>query len=41
MMVMPNGTEMISNAELPGGPLGLQHDRGRIHFRNIFLKELQ
>ena len=38
-----NGVELITRAELHGlparGPIGLQHDRGRIQFRNLYLHE--
>jgi hypothetical protein len=37
--------EVITNAELPGlpvrGPIGFQHGRGRVQFRNVFEKELR
>jgi hypothetical protein len=40
-----NGEEVITNAELPGlparGPIGLQHEHGRIQFRNVFVRESQ
>jgi len=40
-----NGEEVITNAELPGlpvrGPIGLQHEYGRIQFRNLFVRESQ
>ena len=40
-----NGEEVITNAELPGlparGPIGLQHEHGRIQFRNLFVRESQ
>ena len=39
-----NGEEVIHEAELPGlparGPIGLQHEHGRLQFRNLFLREL-
>jgi putative membrane-bound dehydrogenase-like protein len=38
-----NGERVITNAELPGvpsrGPIGLQHEHGRIQFRNLFVRE--
>ncbi len=38
-----NGREVIHHAELPGlperGPIGLQHEHGRIQFRNLFLQD--
>ena len=38
-----NGERVITNAELPGvpprGPIGLQHEHGRIQFRNLFVQE--
>ena len=38
-----NGEKVISHAELPGvpprGPIGLQHEHGRIQFRNVFIRE--
>jgi hypothetical protein len=41
--VRVNGEEVIRRAELPGlpprGPIGLQHEHGRIQFRNLFLRE--
>ncbi len=41
--ILLNGVEVISNAELPGvpdrGPIGLQHEHGRIQFRNMFIRE--
>jgi len=44
MTVVLNGEEVISNAQLPGvpakGPIGFQHEHGRIEFRNIAIKEL-
>jgi putative membrane-bound dehydrogenase-like protein len=37
-----NGREVIADAELPGlpdrGPIGLQHEHGRIQFRNLFVR---
>jgi putative membrane-bound dehydrogenase-like protein len=40
-----NGDEVITRAELPGlparGPIGLQHEHGRIQFRNLFIREIQ
>lgn len=43
--VQMNGVEVISNAELPGlpsrGPIGLQHEDGRIQFQNLFVRESQ
>jgi hypothetical protein len=39
-----NGEEVIHGAELPGlparGPIGLQHEHGRLQFRNLFIREL-
>jgi putative membrane-bound dehydrogenase-like protein len=39
-----NGEEVIHDAELPGlperGPIGLQHEHGRLQVRNVFLREL-
>ncbi len=44
MTVILNDQEVISAAELPGlparGPIGLQHEHGRIQFRNILLRPL-
>jgi hypothetical protein len=44
LTVVLNGEEVISNAQLPGippkGPIGLQHEHGRVQFRNIAVKEL-
>jgi putative membrane-bound dehydrogenase-like protein len=41
--VRVNGDAVITDAELPGlptrGPIGLQHEHGRIQFRNLFLRE--
>ena len=41
--VWVNGERVITNAELPGvprrGPIGLQHEHGRIQFRNLFFHE--
>ncbi len=41
--VLLNGEEVISNALLPAvpekGPVGFQHEHGRVQFRNIFIKE--
>lgn len=43
--VQMNGVEVISNAELPGlpsrGPIALQHEDGRVQFRNLFVRESQ
>ena len=43
--VTVNGEQVITNAELPGlparGPVGLQHEHGRIQFRNLFIHETQ
>jgi putative heme-binding domain-containing protein len=40
-----NGEEVISRALLPGlparGPIGFQHEHGRIQWRNVFVKELR
>jgi hypothetical protein len=40
-----NGAEVISDAQLPGlptrGPVGLQHEHGRIQFRNLWIRELR
>jgi putative heme-binding domain-containing protein len=40
-----NDEEVISSALLPGiparGPIGFQHEHGRIQFRNMFVKELR
>ena len=42
--VAVNGEEVIASAELPGipasGPVGLQHEHGRIQFRNVFIREI-
>ena len=39
-----NGEEVIHDAELPGlpvrGPIGLQHEHGRLQVRNLFLREV-
>ena len=39
--VWVNGEQVIRDAELPGipphGPIGLQHEHGRIQFRNLFI----
>jgi putative membrane-bound dehydrogenase-like protein len=39
-----NGVPVITNAQLPGipprGPIGLQHEHGRIQFRNLWIREL-
>jgi hypothetical protein len=39
-----NGEEVIHAAELPGlperGPIGLQHEHGRLQVRNVFLREI-
>ena len=44
LTVVLNGEEVIASAQLPGvpvrGPIGLQHEHGRIQFRNIFVREL-
>jgi putative membrane-bound dehydrogenase-like protein len=44
MTVDLNGQEVITRALLPGlparGPIGLQHEHGRIQFRNILVKEM-
>ncbi len=41
--VFVNGEEVISSALLPGvpakGPVGLQHEHGRVQFRNIAIQE--
>ncbi len=41
--VWVNGEQVVRNAELPGiplrGPIGLQHEHGRIQFRNLFIHE--
>ncbi len=38
-----NGVEVIHDAQLPGlpprGPVGLQHEHGRIQFRNLWIRE--
>ena len=45
LTVTLNGAAVITNAELPGlparGPIGLQHEHGRIQFRNLFVRELE
>jgi hypothetical protein len=45
MTVMLNGDKVISDAELPGlperGPIGFQHEHGRIQFSNISIKEIR
>ena len=42
--VVLNGLEVITNAQLPGiparGPIGFQHEHGRIQLRNVFVKDL-
>lgn len=42
--VVLNGEEVISGARLPGvsakGPVGFQHEHGRIQFRNVSVKRL-
>ncbi len=42
--VWVNGEEVIHEAELPGvparGAIGLQHEHGRLQFRNVFAREL-
>jgi putative heme-binding domain-containing protein len=44
LTVVLNGEEVISSARLPGvpaeGPIGFQHEHGRIQFRNIYVKEI-
>ncbi|HEU0011572.1 MAG TPA: HEAT repeat domain-containing protein [Verrucomicrobiae bacterium] len=44
MTVVLNGQEVITEARLPGlpprGPIGFQHEHGRIQLRNIFIAEL-
>jgi putative heme-binding domain-containing protein len=44
MTVVLNGHEVISGARLPDlpprGPIGLQHEHGRIQVRNILIREL-
>jgi hypothetical protein len=44
LTVVLNDQEAIAAAELPGlperGPIGLQHEHGRIQFRNVSVKEL-
>lgn len=44
LTVKLNGQEVISEATLPGlparGPIGLQHEHGRIQFRNLFVQPL-
>lgn len=44
MTVVLNGKEVISQAQLPGlperGPIGLQHEHGRIQFRNLWIEDL-
>ena len=45
LTVVLNGEEVIAQAPLPGipgrGPIGLQHKRGRIQFRNVFIREMK
>jgi hypothetical protein len=45
LTVVLNGREVIAEARLPDlparGPIGLQHEHGRIQFRNLFIKELR
>jgi hypothetical protein len=45
LTVKLNGQEVISEAALPGlpvrGPIGLQHEHGRIQFRNLFVQPLE
>lgn len=44
LSVRLNDLEVFTDAELPDlpprGPIGLQHEHGRIQFRNVFIKEL-
>ena len=44
LTVVLNDHEVISGAQLPGlpprGPIGFQHEHGRIQFRNISLRAL-
>jgi putative heme-binding domain-containing protein len=45
LTVALNEREVIANAQLPGlpqrGPIGLQHEHGRVQFRNVFVRELK
>jgi putative heme-binding domain-containing protein len=45
LSVVLNGVEVIREAQLPGiparGPIGLQHEHGRIQFRNLRIRELR
>jgi hypothetical protein len=45
LSVVLNGMEVIREAQLPGiparGPIGLQHEHGRIQFRNLRIRELR
>jgi hypothetical protein len=43
LTVALNGETVIADAALPGipvrGPVGLQHEHGRIQFRNLWIRE--
>ena len=45
MTIVLNEQEVITAAELPGlpqrGPIGLQHEHGRIQFRNLFVRSFR